>query len=214
MVSKSSIKIGDRFSRLVVQKLISDPKNPKAKCVCDCGNVVTPQSGALRNGRAKSCGCLRAEQNRSSPVTHGRSKSVEYRVFAGMQYRCNNPKSKHYKNYGGRGIQVLYDNFEHFLSDVGDRPDGCWIERLDNEKSYEPGNCVWVLPTENQINKRVSKLWLINGVQFESSVAAAQALGIDPSAVNRGCNGYTKNGKYFPPRKGWSCSLKYEESLA
>jgi 5-methylcytosine-specific restriction endonuclease McrA len=55
------MNIGDRFHRLVVVGLVSDSKNPKAICICDCGNTVTPQRGALRNGRAKSCGCLRSE---------------------------------------------------------------------------------------------------------------------------------------------------------
>ena len=53
--------IGQRFCRLVVIALIPDQKNPKARCLCDCGAIVEPQRGALRNGRAKSCGCLRRE---------------------------------------------------------------------------------------------------------------------------------------------------------
>ncbi len=57
----NGIQIGQRFSRLTVTALISDKKNPKAQCICDCGSIVTPQRGALRNGRAKSCGCLRRE---------------------------------------------------------------------------------------------------------------------------------------------------------
>lgn len=55
------MQIGDRFERLVVIGLIPDRKNPKAICLCDCGSTVTPQRGALRNGSAKSCGCLRRE---------------------------------------------------------------------------------------------------------------------------------------------------------
>lgn len=55
------VSVGQRFERLLVIELIPDSKNPKARCVCDCGTVVTPQRGALKNGRAKSCGCLRRE---------------------------------------------------------------------------------------------------------------------------------------------------------
>jgi 5-methylcytosine-specific restriction endonuclease McrA len=55
------VKIGDRFTRLLVVGLIPDRKNPKAICLCDCGKTITPQRGALKNSRAKSCGCLRRE---------------------------------------------------------------------------------------------------------------------------------------------------------
>ena len=55
------VKVGDRFHRLLVLELIPDKKNPKAKCLCDCGEVITPQRGALKIGKAKSCGCLRRE---------------------------------------------------------------------------------------------------------------------------------------------------------
>ena len=56
-----NVAVGDRFTRLLVLSLIPDSKNPKASCICDCGKKVTPQRGALKNGRAKSCGCLRKE---------------------------------------------------------------------------------------------------------------------------------------------------------
>lgn len=57
----SAVSVGQRYSRLVVVGLIQDRKNPKAECQCDCGSIVHPQRGALKNGRAKSCGCLRRE---------------------------------------------------------------------------------------------------------------------------------------------------------
>ncbi len=211
---KFNVSVGQRFCRLLVLELIQDRKNPKAMCICDCGVVVTPQRGALKNGRAKSCGCLRAEQNRTVNLTHGKSKTVEYKIFTGIKDRCRNVNNPHFKNYGGRGICLLYENFDKFIRDVGARPRGAWIERLDNEKSYGPGNCAWVSPSVNQINKRVSKLWTINGTEYESSIAAANELGVTPSVIIRGCNGYTRSGRYFPAREGWSCALKYAGELA
>lgn len=72
------MNIGDRFHRLVVIGLIPHNKNPKAKCVCDCGNVITPQRGSLRNGRAKSCGCLRKELLKAhSESMRGTGMSIE-----------------------------------------------------------------------------------------------------------------------------------------
>lgn len=203
------MKPGDVFGRLTVVRLISDGKNPKAECVCNCGTVVTPQRGSLRNGRAQSCGCQRRERLVASAITHGGSGSPEYSVFLGMKDRCANPNNPHFHNYGGRGIRVLYDNFEAFLADLGPRPLGAWIDRLHNDRHYEPGNCRWVSPSENQKNKRVSKWWFIDGQRYESSVDAAKALGVTPSVIVRGCNGYTRNGRHFPPRPGWSSQSKY-----
>lgn len=208
----SKIKVGQVFHRLTVLRLIYERKNPKAECVCNCGKVITPQRGSLLNGRAKSCGCLRAEQNAVASLRHGQSQSKEYRVFSGMKSRCSNPRNPHFANYGGRGIQVLYASFEEFLADVGPRPEGTWIERLNNELHYQPGNCEWVPPKVNQTNKRVSKIWSIDGVEYASSKAAAQALGVDTSVINRGCNGFTRAGRTYAPRAGWSCWLKYSEA--
>lgn len=137
------------------------------------------------------------------------SKSREYAIFRMILRRCRNPKDKAYENYGGRGIDCTYDSFEQFFADVGQRPAGHWIERLDNEKGYGPGNCKWVSPRVNQINKRVSRVWVINGVEYESSRAAADALGVDISSVNRRCNGYTRDGRTYAPWEGWASKLKY-----
>lgn len=203
------MKPGDVYGRLTVVRLISDGKNPKAECLCACGSSVTPQRGALRNGRAKSCGCHRREQLVKAAITHGMSKSPEYGVFQGMRDRCGNPKNPHFANYGGRGIRVLYEDFEAFLADVGPRPNGAWIDRVHNDRHYEPGNCRWSTPAENQKNKRVSRWWFIDGHRFDSSVEAAKALGVTPSVIVRGCNGYFRNGRQFLPRPGWSSQVKY-----
>ena len=208
------MQIGDIFGRFTVIGLIPNRKNPKALCRCECGAISAPQRGSLRNGRAQSCGCLRREKLLSATKKHGMSQSYEYHVFHGMKNRCSNKGNKEYRNYGGRGISVNYADFMDFYSDVGKCPAGAWIDRIDNNKSYEKGNCKWVMPSENQKNKRTSKNWIINGVVYESSVDAARALGKDTSAINRGCNGYSKHGKQHPPRPGWSCELKYKENYA
>jgi hypothetical protein len=207
------MKVGDKFGRLTVVRLIPHKKNPKAECLCVCGNVVQPQRGALRNGRATSCGCSRREKLAVAGLTHGASKTPEYRVFRGILDRCRNPKNRHFENYGGRGLRVTYEGFEDFIQDVGQRPPGAWVDRKDNERGYEPGNCKWVSPADNQKNKRVSKFWTIEGKTFESSVDAAKELGVTPSVVIRGCNGYIRNGRTCPPRKGWSCVLKYQNGV-
>lgn len=203
------MQIGDVFGRLTVVGLIPDGKNPKAECLCLCGTIATPQRGALRNGRAKSCGCHRREQLATAGITHGLTKTPEYSVFHNMIDRCRNPNNKHFRNYGGRGLRVMYAGFEDFLADVGPRPVGAWIDRKDNERNYEPGNCEWVTPKTNQKNKRVSRFWTVDGRTFDSSVEAAESLGVTPSVIVRGCNGYMRYGRWHPPRAGWSSVLKY-----
>jgi len=204
-----SIKIGDKFGRLKVIELLPNGKNPKAKCVCDCGKITTPQRGALKNGKATSCGCRRFEFLRTVAITHGMSDTQTYRVYSSMVSRCTNPNDSSYENYGGRGIKVMWDSFEEFFKDMGEKPNGSQIDRLDNNGNYEKSNCAWVSPAVNAQNKRTSKIWLINGVAYTSSTIASKALGINPSQIIRNCSGFLKNGKYYPPKNGWSCVTKY-----
>ena len=204
------VAVGDKYGRLLVEELIPDRKNPKARCLCDCGKTCFPQRGALKNNRATSCGCRKTEDFINRNTSHGKSKSRSYRIYRGMVLRCNDKNDPAYKNYGGRGISVEWNSYEEFYKDMGDPPDGTWIDRINNNGNYSSKNCRWASPKENQENKRVSKLWTILGVTYSSSTEASHALGIAKSEINRKCNGYTRNGKYHPPKDGWDCSLKYQ----
>ena len=83
-------------------------------------------------------------------------KSPEYLTWDGMLQRCTNPNAKAYKNYGGRGITVCsgWLKFENFLADMGRRPDGLTLDRIENEGNYEPGNCRWATRIEQSANSR------------------------------------------------------------
>lgn len=203
------VQVGNRYGRLVVVSLIPDRKNPAALCRCDCGGTSHTQRGALKSGKAQSCGCIKADFLRAKYRTHGMSRTPLYSRWKNMLSRCTNPDDPAYENYGGRGIVVEWKTFEDFFADMGDPPEGAWLERKNNDGPYSQENCIWSKPADNLINKRTSQWWVIAGVRYESSRAAARALGVDPSEIHRGCTGYTKNGRRHSPRVGWSTEPKY-----
>ena len=92
--------------------------------------------------------------------THGMHRSKEYKSWAGMIDRCTNPKSTAYRNYGMRGITVCSrwrNSFISFYEDMGDRPKGATLDRINNEGNYEPSNCRWATWSIQAVNKRLRK---------------------------------------------------------
>ena len=112
---------------------------------------------------------------------HGKSHNPEfsatYKTWQMMRARCNNPNYDQYRNYGGRGIKICarWDNFELFLVDMGKRPSLAYsIERIDNSKGYEPGNCRWATKREQQNNRRDTIFATLNGVTKPIKIWAAE----------------------------------------
>ena len=87
-------------------------------------------------------------------IKHGMYKSGVYRSFIHAKGRCNNENNTAYKYYGGRGIKFLFNSFEEFYKELGDRPEGLTIDRIDTEKHYESGNVKWSSRREQVINRR------------------------------------------------------------
>ncbi len=95
------------------------------------------------------------------PITHGLfvfggKPTPTYRSWRNMKTRCTNRKQESFKHYGGRGIAVdrRWDSFENFLADMGERPEGTTLDRIDNDGDYEPDNCRWATPKEQRANQR------------------------------------------------------------
>ena len=124
------------------------------RCVCDCGVEKSVASYPLRRGRIKSCGCSKSELLAARTRTHGMTKTPTYRSWLSMRRCCNEPSHPQYKYYGGRGIKVCerWLKFENFLADMGERPDGTTVDRIDGSKDYEPGNCRWATQAEQMNN--------------------------------------------------------------
>jgi len=126
------------------------------KCRCECGNTSIVSSNSLRTGKTRSCGCS------EGGWVHGQTiKRVggSYNSWASMIQRCTNPRYPRYKDYGGRGIKVCkrWLKFIEFYKDMGDRPEGKTLERINNWKGYTKSNCTWSTPKEQAQNRRPKK---------------------------------------------------------
>lgn len=161
--AKSSVvQIGDVYGKWLVLGL-SERSVRKVRwwdCRCGCGVEKPVCQSSLRSGRSKSC-------NSCGNTRHGMRFSIEHKPWVAMIQRCTNEKHHAYDDYGGRGITVFQewrDSFEAFFRDMGPRPSLKYsIERIDNSKGYEPGNCKWATDIEQHRNKRNNVLLTLNG---------------------------------------------------
>lgn len=150
----TTVNPGQRFARWQVLREANARKGHRLfECRCECGTERVVSLSALKSGVSGSCGCLRKEV----VTTHGNSwreqQTSEWRTWVHMRARC---RSMH-KNYGGRGIEVCRrwdESFEAFLADMGPKPPGTSIDRIDNEGNYESGNCRWTTMRRQLRNQR------------------------------------------------------------
>lgn len=154
MPKKSDLS-NQRFGRLVVTGQAPNlGKETRWFCVCDCGTKTIAQSNNLRSGNTTSCGCM-------ARLRHGHSKVGKrhplYGRWAAMIQRCTNPNHRQFGRYGGRGITVCDEwrtSFVAFLNDVGSPPGPRYsLDRIDNDKGYEPGNVRWATQSQQCLNR-------------------------------------------------------------
>lgn len=166
---------GRVFSRLivigpsqVVPRTGRGRPSVRMPCRCSCGVILDVDLGHLTKHRTRSCGGC-GEVPRHAEV-HGHAKrnhhSPTYRIWHGMVQRCHHSGASGYDSYGGRGVAVCdrwRDNFPAFLADMGERPAGMSVDRIDGSKGYAPGNCRWATPTQQSRNTSSNRLVSFNG---------------------------------------------------
>lgn len=176
---------GQKFGRLVaVSRAENIGRRTMWKCLCDCGVETIVQSDHIKSGHSKSCGCFYAE-TRTGATTHGQSESPLYFAWHAMLNRCNSPTNQDYKYYGGRGIAVCeeWKKFENFYADMGERPEGMTLDRIDNSGPYCKENCRWATDKQQQSNKR-SNTWHTFDGETLHSTDFAKKLGVSHSHIS------------------------------
>lgn len=179
--------IGTRFGRLtVIGESYLLRRHWKTPCRCDCGRECAPYTFSQKGVPARSCGrCSRlVTEDMKAAIskanrTHGWSGTQEYNAWLAMRKRCLNPKDGAYDRYGGRGITVAADwvnDFPAFLAHIGPKPSPDFsLDRIDNERGYEPGNVRWADRSTQSRNRRAFVLApagkqppfvMVNGIKY------------------------------------------------
>ena len=171
MAKRIEVTPGDRYGRLtVVAEIESRIARSKrrthryriVRCQCACGALADVSLTHLRSGGTASCGCL----GKKNATRHGKRYTPTYEIWKTMRQRCVNPRNRKFRLYGGRGISVCdrwLNSFVSFLEDMGERPEGCSIDRINNDGNYEPGNCRWATRTQQARNTRQTTLITFGG---------------------------------------------------
>jgi hypothetical protein len=178
-----------RFGRLTVLEYAGLRKGKGFwLCACDCGTKKKVAAMLLRCRKTTSCGCYRAELMSLTKRKHGMSHSCEWNSYSSMISRCCNVRDPKYSYYGGRGIRICAEwrkSFTAFYRDMGPRPAGTSLDRIDVNGNYEPSNCRWARPIQQARNTTRTIYYTCNG-ETKCLAEWADTLGVPrPTAYKR-----------------------------
>jgi len=150
-MAKFKYSSGDKFNKWT---LVEYNGNGKWIAKCECGSIHDVYINHLVKGNSKGCMSCSTER-----VTHGMSASPEFSSWRSMRQRCLNKLNYRFHQYGGRGIKICeqWSDFQNFLDDMGLRPDGTSLDRIDCDGDYTPDNCRWATAKTQMRNRRIQK---------------------------------------------------------
>ena len=156
---------GQKFGRLTVveftrwNRISDDQQVSMWNCLCDCGNSIEMRRSYLHATEVPSCGCHKSEVLSALQTKHGMNGTPTHRSWSKMKERCYLESYKEKDYYQARGIEVCerwLESFENFFEDMGERPEGTSLDRIDPDKGYDPDNCRWSDLTIQSYNRRMN----------------------------------------------------------
>lgn len=181
---KSRLPIGFRVGTLVVIDHVVSNGRGGYLVECDCGvtKIVRQKVNLLRS---KSCGCKTSDLISASRATHGMTNTPTFRSWSSMRDRCLRESHKSFEYYKDVEICERWVNsFENFLSDMGERPRGKTLDRIDNEAGYNPSNCRWATP-KTQARNRSSNVLVTYQGKTRTLVEWSEITGISQDTLGR-----------------------------
>ncbi|MCK1459199.1 hypothetical protein IVB34_12620 [Bradyrhizobium sp. 2] len=171
-----------KLGRLTIISVKTEGRRRIADCICECGARKFIRADHVISGLQASCGC-----QKGGVTIHGMHNTSTYTTWQQMRERCANPNNKSFNRYGGRGVIVCprWELFENFIEDMGERPPGKSLDRINNDGNYDPSNCRWASISEQANNKRNTVLVQFQGQQMPLSDAIAASGSVVPSNTIR-----------------------------
>lgn len=156
--------IGNKYGRLIaLQNTGKDGHGYRYLFSCECGGTIETSGASVRSGHTSSCGCLRSETTSAKNFVHGLVHSGAYKSWRAMKTRCTNTNQASNIRYAELGFCADWELFENFVRDMGERPHGMTLDRIDNSKGYSKENCRWATIAEQNRNTRQNVFITHNG---------------------------------------------------